>query len=798
MNPLRIVSLFLLLSFSAILSAARATPWKVERSLGSSQLSLASLEQIVVPDDANAALLAAVADLKSVYSDRITAGRKTLSETVSTERMKQSILLSLREPFDSTGGFSITRQRTQITIEAASQAGLVNGIYALCADVFGARWYWSGDLGLEYVGDVPAKFPAQRWVESPAFKQRRLHPMNTDYGRRNRLNSAFEFNHALAKVFTPQRFEDTPEVFSIVNGRKRVPTGSGGTDPQPHLAHPKAVELAVDAALDHFEKNPQSRSYSLSINDNVLFDETELTQAQVTPLKYFRTRPDYTDYVFGFMNAVAEQVFEVGGAWQNQDGEDRYLTALSYYWTEPSPSIAIHPRVMPVLTSDRAQWHDPLYRAEDKALIKRWAESGAERVATWDYYFGAPYPYPRQFNQWIIESLRHLNANGVDILFSQLPSVWGMDGAKAWLTSELLWDPFQDAEALLGEYYINFFGAASGPIRGFYEYAEQYRNENEGKADWIKFYKDEAGVGLFDERALSEMRALLRAAADSVVSDPRRAERVQVVSEAFTFTEIYAAYHRSRGDLVDATLQESSALEGALNRFRSARERYEGFAPTFVAKPEHSRLNRFSRQLQSDPEAMAQAKLAKLNRLPEAEGTLSLNALAKDPEVFRSTFKNVELSHAGTYTRNFLGPELPRVSHWFSDFRPSEHLKVTGLRDGETGMRISGADVFSFFRDVPVTPESVFVLRADLRWQISPDNRTQIKLVWLDRNGNRLRTDIPLQLPWGGLDDFKQIEIPFYSPKRAYDVRIHFVASRQYPGDFLELRSVDFGELFVR
>jgi hypothetical protein len=60
---------------------------------------------------------------------------------------------------------------------------------------------------------------------------------------------------------------------------------------------------------------------------------------------------------------------------------------------------------MPVLTSDRAQWHDPAYRKEDRALIERWVNSGAERIVTWDDYFGAPYPYPRQFNHWIAKSL---------------------------------------------------------------------------------------------------------------------------------------------------------------------------------------------------------------------------------------------------------------------------------------------------------------------------------------------------------------------------------------------------------
>ena len=236
MYSLRKFILLLLLPLGVLYSAERAASWKVQQSLGSTQLSLFSINQIILPVDADKKLIAAAKDLKSVYAERV-AKDLDLNEQASAP-VKRSIILSLREPFDSTGGFMINRQRTQIIIEAASQEGLVNGIYAFCADVLGARWYWSGDYGLEYVGEVPLTFPAKRWDEVPAFKQRRLSPMNTDYGRRNRLNYTFEFNHALAKVFSPQRFEDTPEVFSVVNGRQRVPKGSGGTDRTASLSSP--------------------------------------------------------------------------------------------------------------------------------------------------------------------------------------------------------------------------------------------------------------------------------------------------------------------------------------------------------------------------------------------------------------------------------------------------------------------------------------------------------------------------------------------------------------------------------
>lgn len=789
------VYLFLVsLLFVNFASAGRAASWRLERMQGSDRLSIDSIRAIVLPSAAGKQLIAAAKDLREVFAAQVGGNLEVV--VASDVRPKHAIYLQLRGALKSDGGFSIRRERSRVYVEAASENGLLNGVYALCGDVFGARWYWAGDLGLELVGEVPSKFPERRWSETPAFIQRRLYPADNDFGRRNRLINRFHFNHALASIFTAELFESEPEVFSLVYGRKRVPKGSGAVDPQPNFANERTVEFAAEAALKHFEATPNSRSFSLSINDNVLFDESEATQQIVEPLQYFRRRPDYTNLVFGFMNLVAERVFDEGGAWQNALGEDRYITALSYFWTEPSPSIAIHPRVMPVLTSDRAQWHDPDYRTEDKALIKRWAKSGAERVGTWDYYMGAPYPYPRQFNQWIDESLKHLHAQGVDVFFSQLPSAWGMDGAKAWLTTELLWDPEQDAAALLDEYYTHFFGAAAQSLRRFYETAEAHRNENEGTADWIKFYKDEAGIGLFPQSLLGEMRALIEQAKEAVATDPRRLARVEVVSEAFAFTECYAAFHRARDRLVEASLVQAADLAQVLSEYDRAREGYYSQAAEILAKPMQRRLNSFTKMMQSDPTPLALAALALSgNTLPE-DTVRGLEDWADDAGSFRSALQNVGLGHDASRMRNFLGPLLPNVPGWYFDFRPSEFLKVEGVGGALSGIRVSGADMLSIFRDVPAIPERTYLLDATANWQISPDNRTLIKLTWTDRSGTLLRTDVPLQLPWGASAGPQRLLIPFRSPKNAYDVRIHFVTSRQYLGDFIELDRVDFGIIY--
>ncbi|MEM1221734.1 MAG: DUF4838 domain-containing protein [Verrucomicrobiota bacterium] len=769
--------------------ADRRDAWLGGRVLGSSQLRLEELRVIKLPRSGSETLRLAAEDLKRLLSDRCGAAVVIQSDRSDAKRSVILELVATPKPIRAHGGFTISRERTQIYIRAITEDGLINGIYTFCSDILGARWYWDGPLGFQWVGEIPSHFPEQVWRERPAFAHRQLHPVDSDYGRRNRLNSIYRFNHNLANVFTQELFEQEPEVFPAIRGALRIPKGSGSRDAQPQFANPRTVEVAADAVINYFKENPTTPSFSLSINDNVLFDDTAATEEMVSPLSYFRRRPNYTDLVFRFMNAVAVQVFDQAGMWTTIDGQSRYLTALAYYWTEQSPSFEIHPRVMPVLTSDRAQWHDPDYRADDIALIDRWANCGAERIATWDYYFGAPYPYPRQFNQWISESLAILEQAGVDTFFSQAPAFWGLDGPKSWLASQLLWNPKKDAEALLDEYYTNFFGLGANSIRQFYEIAEQHRNKNEGEADWIKFYKDEAGIELFDTDTLQVMRAKIEEAVELVAENTKYAARLTVVSDAFAFTEQYAVFHQARKEMVDASLDilagsnpNSGFLEEKVESYQVLRKSYLSLAARLLEDPLHVKLRAFLDVRQSDP-------------LRLAEGARqSISDLRLDQ--FQPVFDNVDLRNGPLppRPRDFLGPDLPDISGWNFDFRASEFLTVQSaetVKLNERGISVSGADIFSIFRDVSIQGGLRYYLDVDASWKVSPDNRTQIRVNWYDAEGKTVLVDVPLQLPNGASRESQRILLALNAPSGAVRARIHFTTSRQYPGDFLALTRVD-------
>ena len=763
--------------YNFALAGNRAQLWKPQRTLSTYQLSIRDLKYVVVPEVESETLSAAIRDLTVMLEERF--GDRL--ETVKKGKPKYSICFESAKTTNDGGAYTILRERSRVFIRAASVEGWCNGLYAIMKDMLGARWYWDGPIGCEFVEPNRRLFLNIPWVEKPAFIQRTLYPVTSDFTRRNSLNTVYSFNHNLAKIFTADLYETQPEVFSKINGRRKTPLGCSRTDPQPNFTENGAVEIAARAALDYFEIYPEKTSYSLSINDNVLFDTGLRTEAAISPVSYFRGRPNYTDLVFKFMNRVAERVFDQAGAWQTPKGEDRFLTALAYYWTEPAPTISIHSRVMPVLTSDRSQWHDPIYQKEDKALINAWTLSGAERIATWDYYFGAPYVYPRQFNEWISQSLPFLASAGVDVFFSQLPSFWGLDGAKAWLAAELLWNPKQDTEVLLNEYYDNFFGAAAGSIRSFYETAEVQRNLHEGTAEWIKLYKDESGIALFSPEVIASMRAYIEEAKLLVMDDSRRLARVEVVSRAFRLCEFYSRYEETRRELVELCINSAQPerIAWQLEKFRRSRGDFEAYMDQYL-EDDYAPLRRYINGVQSDPEAIAL-------RVIEYSSEGSFCSLSKNPD----------LIHKVWYKRNFLGPSLPWIGEWQMKYRPSENFKVAASEwgSGSSGLRISDADIVSITQNFPAESKQDYELHVNAAWNVSLDNRIYIHVTWLDRERVKLQSKVPIRLPIGQVLEPVDITIPLSAPEESSEISIRIVTSRQYQDDFLDITKLDFGSV---
>ena len=771
----------------------------------SKDIVLKELKSIVLEKPIESSKLwKAVADFNALWAYRVGSLLEVEKNRLGKAKgiyLRQSNRLKSKK----LGAFSLTRKRGKIIVNARTEEGLANALYHISQYVLGARWYWPTPIGFEWVGEAPEVWPLQRIEVEPSFSMRSLYGSNSEYSIRNRLTGGYSFNHNLAKIFRPEYQSLVPDVFADLGDRKILAKGNKAYDPQPNFTNEGAVQLATLAAVHHFENNPSTKSFSLSPNDNILYDTTEATKEAVSPITYFRKRPNYTDMTFEFANKVARKVFNEAGLWKTDDGEDRYLGMLAYYWTEQSPSIPLHPRVLPILTSDRAQWHDPLYREEDRNLIERWGKTEAEKIGAWDYYFGAPYPYPRQFTQWISESIPHLQKNRVDVFFSQLPSMWGLDGPKAWLATQLLWEADKDADILLNEFYEEFFGDASSAIRSFYETAEFHRNKYEGAANWIKFYLDESGIELFPKSVLEDMRSFIEEAKSIVHPSSRYYQRIVIISEAFELTELYHAYHFARLNLI-AYIRGEETLGGVqkVKNLEIQKAEFQSRTRELIENPLHRHLEYFLKLRQSDPIPSSMVPIIReQDTIDEAfkkhyDQELSI---ARDwvnaPHSFVTRIGNPSLkaSFENAKERDFLGPKIPVIKYWQIDFRPAEAFSIVPIsydRELTKGLRVTNADMFQIYTLALLAPKRNYLLSAKIKSKISPDCRAQLRVDWISEDGVKFESLRIIQLPNGQSNDSLQLEIPLVAPEAAEKAKISLLVLRQGRDDFIEIEEINF------
>lgn len=796
------VSFFLILFFIPTSNVVGLGFWTIGNS---NVIVLKKLESIIVEAPIESPKLRkAVADFNALWAYRVGTLLQFEDNKSGQER---SIYLrkSNRLKSQKIGSFSLRKKSKGILVDACNEEGLANALYYLAHNMLGARWYWPTPLGFEWVGDISEKWSISDRIIEPSFSMRSLYGSDNEYSLRNRLAGGYSFNHNLARIFKPEIQSIFPDIFADLGNRYIKHKGSAALDPQPNLTHEGAVELTALAAIHYFKKNPSAKSFSLSPNDNILYDTTEATEKAVSPITYFRKRPNYTDMTFQFANQVARKVFNEAGLWKTDQGEDRYLGMLAYYWTEQSPSIPLHPRVLPVLTSDRSQWQNSRYRQEDKALIERWGQTEAEKIGAWDYYFGAPYPYPRQFTQWISESVPYLHENRVDVFFSQLPSMWGLDGPKGWLATQLLWNADSDAEDLLNEFYDEFFGNASEAIRAFYEKAESHRNKNEGDANWIKYYLDESGIELFPKSVIAEMRSHIEIAKRRVSPLSRYYQRLVIVSEAFELTELYHAYHSARLDLLSyiADKEAKGGIEKVKN-LELKRVQYLSRAKELINNPLHEHFNYFLKLGQTDPIAFS---LIPIMRKGESTGNAFNKqydnplSIAHDwintPRLFRTRIGNplLEASFENAKERDFLGPKIPELKYWQIDFRPAEAFSIepiSEIGDSTKGLRIINADMFQLYTLALLGPQRGYMLTAKIKSKISPDCRVQLRIDWVDEAEIKFESQRLIQIPNGDSNEYLQLEIPLIAPNEARKAKIQLIMSRQGKDDFIDIQEINF------
>jgi len=674
----------------------------------------------------------------------------------------------------------------------------------------GCRWYIPTELGEHIPRTRDLRVPDRlNIVEEPGYLSRLWSApsgMDGNWPRRNYIRSRYSFHHALVDIFRPEVFEAHPDYFPLIDGKRGKPASAEDYNWQPCFSNPGVADYAAGVAAAAFDKDPALVSVSMGINDVNTYCECEACEALTDPdHATFRDRPNRSNPVFHFMNAVAERL--------ERTHPDRYIGCLAYSWCEDVPTFPVHDHVIPYLTNDRAQWRDAAFRAEDEELIRRWC---AEQpiVGIYDYYYGSGYLIPRVFTRVSDESLKFAHRTGVRAFYAEIYSNWSLDGPKAWLASQLLWDPSLDRAKLLDDFYAGMFGEAAGPMRRYFELCERQWMTQPGQAQWFKGFFDITQMELFPPQVCRQARALLTEA-EAKATDGRAKRRVELYSEGFHYTELYSALYFGNRTLAGLRVKDRASLErglAAAQQVGEAGAELETWYPAvFEANPLHKSPIPFTERARADltsglmgflSEAMAWADAN--DQWPAIEGFMAeltgqaadspagrlaraLAHLHEHPEagVERLTNGGVEDAKADAAAPegiDWTSDEMPGGwGKWLRPGTPGQLVWTTEqARTGEASLKAQGAVAACFIQSLPVQPDEEYLCSCWVSGSVPDGALTQLLVQWHDAQGAWFEAAKPAAtLPPGQTDGWQRLQTWFRPPEGAAQAVICLVTYDQ-------------------
>jgi hypothetical protein len=266
--------------------------------------------------------------------------------------------------------------------------------------------------------------------------------------------------HTFDKLLPPhQYFKDHPEWYSDVNnGNKPCTATSQMPEPQNsqlNLENEAMRRELTRNALAWIKQNPAAGLISISQNDNTNWCRTPYEEAMA------EKEGSPSGAILTFVNAVAADIEKEYPGFQ--------VETLAYHYTQKA-SATIRPRnnVVIRLCSINADFSRPLDSDANSAFrddLLQW-KTIAPRLYVWNY--------AGNFNNWLFPApnmkplaanLRFFVQNNVIGVFEQGDGYSNGTGdfiqLRTWLTSRLLWNPFQNEDELTSQFLEGYYGKAA-------------------------------------------------------------------------------------------------------------------------------------------------------------------------------------------------------------------------------------------------------------------------------------------------------------------------------------------------
>lgn len=480
-------------------------------------------------------------------------------------------------------GFVLCARGRELLILGPTDDGTEFGVYDVLERYVGVRWLMPGEQGTDVPARADLRVPLGIRVERPVFMSRLLSGLRdlppgtaqSTWARCNRMHGRIEFHHNLVRVIPPTVYGTThPEFFPVQAGKRVVPSTDTDSGWQPCFSAPGLADEASRNISRFFDEHPQATSYSLGINDGSGFCTCEACQARLPAARNFLGLSDYSDPYYEWCNRVIDGVLKTH--------PDAWFGCLAYSEVAAPPRrVNVHPRLVPYMTYDRMKWIHAEVEKAGKAATAAWHKA-SPTLGWYDYLYGTPYALPRVYPHQQQSYLTYGQSQGVKALYAELYPNWG-EGPKPYLTLKLWWDPRQDVDALLREWYVRCVGPKAAPaLARYYALWERFWTRDILDSAWFTAegqylnFASPAYLADAKPKALAQSRRLLDEVLARCETDPQRA-RAKLLEQAFQYYEATALAYQANARLqvaqVGSAAQALATVATSVQALQTARQR---------------------------------------------------------------------------------------------------------------------------------------------------------------------------------------------------------------------------------
>ncbi len=454
--------------------------------------------------------------------------------------------------------FAVIVQEDAVMLAGASPWATFWAVCQFLEDHVGARWLIPGPLG----EDVPARdlitVAPMRKIYSPAVLSRLWSGASYggDWSLRQRIHGRYHFHHNLLKVFPPELYDEHPEYFPQ-HGDARYRPGVEDHGWQPCMSDPGGTAHAAQVAREYFDANPMAESFSYGINDGHGYCDCEGCLKIHRPLaEWHGFSGERSVQYYTWLNNVAADL--------ERDHPDKMLGCLAYSAVIlPPKGMQLHRNIIPYLTSNRADYWDPVFRRQDQEMLRRWS-AVTEQMGIYDYAYGMGFAVPRIYNHLFQDAIKDAVKQGVRGFYAEVYPNWGLDGHKLYVMSRILWDPNVDVDAVTDDWNERMFREAAEPMKAYFALAEEsWRENNFGRGHWAyRLAADPQQFQIFPPETIAQMSDYLQQARD-VAQEEIVLERIEFFSKTFDVTRVLAGNYWASYEVEDLVEEGASLTDVA-------------------------------------------------------------------------------------------------------------------------------------------------------------------------------------------------------------------------------------------